>query len=251
MTSRLATTAAFVETRAITVVIADDHGLFRAGLRGLLEGESGFQVVGEAANGIDAVDVVQALKPDVLLLDLCLAERSGSGLDVLRALARPPQPQSPALSLPHVHAPAHRTRTIVLTDAIDDGQTIEALLLGAQGILLKDSAPPLLFQSVRAVANGQCWLGRECVTNLVRHLQTMKVTAHDERRRTAFGLTTRERQVVSAIVDGSTNRDIAQRFAVSADTVKHHLTNIFDKCGVSNRLELALFAVHHRLVDTM
>jgi two-component system nitrate/nitrite response regulator NarL len=144
-----------------------------------------------------------------------------------------------------------QSRTIVLAVAIADGQSIEALELGAQGILLKDSAPPLLFKSVRAVANGQCWLGRECVTNLVRHLQATKVAAHEEARRTAFGLTTRERQVVSAIVDGSTNRDIAQRFAVSADTVKHHLTNIFDKCGVSNRLELALFAVHHRLVDNM
>jgi two-component system, NarL family, nitrate/nitrite response regulator NarL len=217
---------------AIAIVIADDHGLFRAGLRRLLESESDFRVAGEAANGIAAVDAVHILNPDVLLLDLCLAGRSG--LDVLRALARSTLP---------------RPRTIVLTAAIDDDQAIEALQLGAQGILLKDSAPPLLFKSIRAVANGQCWLGRDCVANLVRHLQTARNAVHEEPRRTAFGLTTRERQVVSAIVDGSTNRDIAQRFAVSADTVKHHLTNIFDKCGVSNRLELALFAVHHRLVD--
>jgi two-component system nitrate/nitrite response regulator NarL len=232
MASQLAIAAPFAATRAIAIVIADDHALFRAGLRGLLESESDLRVVGEAANGHEAVDVVQALHPDVLLLDLCIARHSG--LNVLRALARP------ALPLP---------RTIVLTAAIDDEQAIEALQLGAQGILLKDSAPQLLFKSVRAVANGQCWLGRERVAHLVRHLQTTKAAVHEDTRRPAFGLTTRERQVVSAIVDGSTNRDIAQRYSVSADTVKHHLTNIFDKCGVSNRLELALFAVHHRLVD--
>jgi two-component system nitrate/nitrite response regulator NarL len=226
-------TVPFAATRAITIVIADDHGLFRAGLRRLLESESDLRVVAEAANGSEAVDAVHALKPDILLLDLCIAGRAG--LDVLRALATPAQPMP---------------RTIVLATAIDDELALEALRLGAQGILLKDTAPPLLFKSVRAVANGQCWLGREHVSNLVRHLQMTRNTAdHDQPRRTAFGLTPRERQVVSAIADGSTNRDIAQRYSVSADTVKHHLTNIFDKCGVSNRLELALFAVHHRLVD--
>lgn len=229
----------FTTTRAIAIVIADDHGLFRAGLRGLLESESDLRVVGEAANGHQAVEVVDAQHPDVLLLDLCIAGRSG--LDVLRALATPARP------------PSRAPRTIVLTAAIDDEHAIEALLLGAQGILLKDSAPMLLFKSVRAVANGQCWLGRERVAHLVRHLQTTRNAAHESLeppRRTAFGLTPRERQIISAIVDGATNRDIAQRYSVSADTVKHHLTNIFDKCGVSTRLELALFAVHHRLVDT-
>jgi len=234
MASQLATAAPFAAAaaRAIAIVIADDHALFRAGLRWLLESESDLRVVGEAASGHEAVDVIRALNPDVLLLDLCIARHSG--LEVLRALARP------AMPLP---------RTIVLAAAIDDEQAIEALQLGAQGILLKDSAPQLLFKSIRAVANGQCWLGRERVAHLVRHLQTAKAAVHEEPRRIAFGLTTRERQVLSAIVDGSTNRDIAERYAVSADTVKHHLTNIFDKCGVSNRLELALFAVHHRLVD--
>jgi DNA-binding NarL/FixJ family response regulator len=84
----------------------------------------------------------------------------------------------------------------------------------------------------------------------VRHLQAMKMASADDPRRTCFGLTPRERQIVSAIAAGETNRDIAQRLSLSADTVKHHLTNVFDKCGVSNRLELALFAVNHRLVHT-
>jgi two-component system, NarL family, nitrate/nitrite response regulator NarL len=227
------TSVPFVASRAISIVIADDHALFRAGLRTLLESEPDLQVVGEAANGNDAVGIVHALNPDVVLLDLSIPGRTG--LDVLRTLSRVAMP-----------AP----RAIVLAAAIDDELALEALRLGAQGILPKDSSPPLLFKSVRAVANGECWLGRGHVANLVRHVQVRNDAARDQPRRPAFGLTPRERQVVSAIADGATNRDIAQRYSVSADTVKHHLTNIFDKCGVSTRLELALFAVHHGLVDT-
>jgi two-component system, NarL family, nitrate/nitrite response regulator NarL len=237
------TTVPFAATRAISIVIADDHGLFRAGLRGLLESELDLRVMGEATtSGREAVDLVQALNPDILLLDLSIAGRSG--LDVLRALASPSTPMAVPRRMPI-------PRTIVLTAAIDDDLALEALRLGAHGILLKDSPPPLLFKCVRAVANGECWLGHGHVANLVRHLQfqTTKSPAHDQSRRSAFNLTPRERQVVSAIADGSTNRDIAQRYSVSAYTIKHHLTNIFDKCGVSNRLELALFAVHHGLVD--
>jgi two-component system, NarL family, nitrate/nitrite response regulator NarL len=243
------TTVPFAATRAISIVIADDHGLFRAGLRGLLESEPDLRVIGEATSGSEAVVVVDALKPDILLLDLSISGRSG--LDVLRALARPaihaaamPGPAAPAAAMP-------MPRTIVLAAAIDDDLALEALRLGARGILLKDSPPPLLFKCVRAVASGECWLGNGHVANLVRHLQlqTARPPVHDQPRRAAFGLTPRERQVVSAIADGSTNRDIAQRYSVSADTVKHHLTNIYDKCGVSTRLELALFAVHHGLVD--
>lgn len=248
MPSPLAGTAvpfAATATRAIAIVIADDHALFRAGLRTLLESEpqSDFRVVGEAANGYETIDAVRALNPDVLLLDLSIAGRRG--VDVLRTLAAPiPVPSRPRTPMP---------RTIVLNAALDDQQALEALRLGAHGILPKDSPPPLLFKCVRAVANGECWLAHEHVSNLVRHLQTSRSTAHEAQPRqtpTAFGLTPRERQVVSAIADGFTNRDIAQRYSVSADTVKHHLTNIFDKCGVSTRLELALFAVHHGLVDT-
>ena len=245
MSSQLATAVPIAATRAISIVIADGHGLFRAGLRRLLESESqsDFLVAGEAANGYEAVDLVRALNPDILLLDLSIAGRRG--VEVLRTIAAPiPVPARPRTPMP---------RTIMLTGASDDEEALEALRLGAHGILPKDSPPPLLFKCVRAVANGECWLGHEHVSNLVRHLQTSRSTAHEAQTRrptTAFGLTPRERQVVSAIADGSTNRDIAQRYSVSADTVKHHLTNIFDKCGVSTRLELALFAVHHGLVDT-
>lgn len=218
--------------RAIGIVIADDHALFRAGLRLLLESESDLHVVGEAGDGDEALDVVRTVRPDILLLDLMMRRRPG--LDVLRALGETASP----------------VRTILLTSAIDNAQMIEALQLGAQGVVLKDSATPLLFKSIRAVQTGQYWVGRERVTNLVHYLRTIATASTaDAARKQKFGLSGRELQIVSAIVGGYTNKEIAQRFSLSEDTVKHHLTNIFDKCGLSNRLELALFALNHHLVD--
>lgn len=216
----------------IAVVIVDDHALFRDGLRRLIESESDLRVAGEAADGDQALDVVRSIRPDILLLDLAMPRRPG--LDVLRELAREQIP----------------VRTILLTAAIENAQVIEALQLGALGIVQKDCATQLLFKSIRAVMAGECWVGRERVTDLVRYLRSVSAEDAGDTRRRKFGLTPRELQIVSAITAGQTNREIAQQLSVSEDTVKHHVTNVFDKCGVSNRLELALFAMNHRLVDT-
>ncbi len=220
-------------SQTIRIVIADDHALFRAGLRMLLETEADLRVLAEAADGVEELDAVRTHNPDVLLLDLLMPRQPG--LEVLRSLADA----------------ASSVRTIMLTAAIDNAQMIEALQLGAQGVVLKDCAPQLLVKGIRAVVSGEYWVGRERVSNLVRYLQTIKTPSQVEASpRQKFGLTKRELQVIAAIVSGDTNKDIAQRYSLSEDTVKHHLTNIFDKCGLSNRLELALFAVNHRLVDT-
>jgi two-component system nitrate/nitrite response regulator NarL len=222
-----------MSSQAIRIVIADDHALFRAGLRLLLEREADLRVLAEAADGLEACDAVRTHNPDILLLDLLMPRQPG--LDVLRSLADSGPP----------------VRTIMVTASIDNAQMIEALQLGAQGVVMKDCAPHLLVKGIRAVVSGEYWVGRERVTNLVQYLRAMSTPSHVEASpRPMFGLTRRELQIVSAIVGGYTNKDIAQRFSLSEDTVKHHLTNIFDKCGLSNRLELALFAVNHRLVDT-
>ncbi len=221
-----------MSSQAIRIVIADDHALFRAGLRMLLETEADLRVLAEAADGVEALDAVRTHHPDVLLLDLVMPRQPG--LDVLRSLADA----------------GSSVRTIMLTAEIDNAQMIEALQLGAQGVVLKDSAPHLLFKGIRAVVSGEYWVGRERVTNLVQYLRSMnKPTATETPQPQKFGLTKRELQIIAAIVGGYTNKDIAQQYSLSQDTVKHHLTNIFDKCGLSNRLELALFAVNHRLVD--
>ncbi|MCI0403152.1 MAG: response regulator transcription factor [Acidobacteria bacterium] len=217
----------------IRILVADDHPIFRDGLRKLLEAEGDFRVIGEASDGEEAVKLAHELKPDVLLLDLAMPRQPG--LDALRELA----------------AAATPVRTILLTVAIEKAQLVEALQLGARGVVLKETSTELLLKSIRSVVAGQYWVGREAVTDLVRVLRDLIPAAGEEAKKKAFGLTPRELEVVSAIVLGFTNRDIARKFNISEDTVKHHLTNVFDKVGVSNRLELALFAIEHRLVGTL
>jgi DNA-binding NarL/FixJ family response regulator len=221
------------ERNKTRILIADDHPIFRDGLRKLLETEPDFKVIGEASDGQEAVQLAQELKPDVLLLDLAMPRQPG--LDALRELASAAAP----------------VRTILLTVAIEKAQLVEALQLGARGVVLKETSTELLLKSIRSVVAGQYWVGREAVTDLVRVLRELIPAAGEETRKKAFGLTPRELEIVSAIVLGFTNRDIARKYNISEDTVKHHLTNIFDKVGVSNRLELALFAIEHRLVGTL
>ncbi len=215
---------------AIRILIADDHRIFRAGLKRLLEGEPGFTVVGEAADGNEAVRLVEQLRPDILLLDLAMPRMPG--LEVLR---------EPAVR-------AARVRTILLTAAIDRTEIVKALQLGASGVVLKESATELLFKSIRSVMAGQCWVGRDSIADLVQALRE-SAPAGPEGARSAFGLTPREREILSSVVAGYTNREIAQKSSLSEDTVKHHLSNIFDKVGASNRVELTLFAVHHGLLN--
>ncbi len=215
----------------IRILIADDHAIFRDGLRKLLEAEAGFHVVGEAADGGEALRLAGQLKPDILLLDLAMPRVPG--LAALRDLGK---------AAPH-------TRTIVLAAVIEPRQTLEALQMGARGVVLKESATSLLLKSIRAVRAGQFWVGNAAVSDLVMTLRDLRSVPDEDARKKKFGLTPRELEIVSAIVAGYTNKDISEKFRISEQTVKHHLTNIFDKLGVSNRLELALFAVNHRLVD--
>lgn len=217
----------------IRIVIADDHPIFRDGLRKLLEAESGLKVVGEASDGAEAVAMARQLTPDILLLDLAMPRLPG--IEALRELVSTPTP----------------VRTILLTAAIERAQIVEALQLGARGVVLKESATQMLLRGIRTVMAGQYWVGRESVSDLVATLRDLMPSGAEQARQKSFGLTPRELEVVSAIVAGYTNKDIAQKFTISEQTVKHHLTNIFDKLGVSTRLELALFAVNHHLFTEM
>jgi DNA-binding NarL/FixJ family response regulator len=144
-------------------------------------------------------------------------------------------------------ANATPVRVILLTAAAEKSQVIEALQLGARRMVLKDSATQLLLRAIQTVMAAEYWVGRESVSNLVQYLRTLMQSSHDEARKKKFGLTPRELEIVSAVVAGYSNKEIAEYFKISEDTVKHHLSNIFDKLGVSTRLELALFAVNQLL----
>ncbi|HKC00402.1 MAG TPA: response regulator transcription factor [Terriglobales bacterium] len=219
-------------THPIRIVIADDHPIFRDGLRRLLESEGTMKVVGEACDGREAVKLATEIKPDILLLDLAMPRHTG--LDALRDLSTS-------------GGAAGAVRIILLTAAAEKKQVVEALQLGARGVVLKDSATQLLLKSIHAVMAGEYWVGRDSVSNLVQYLRNLMQSTNEESKQKKFGLTPRELEIVSAVVAGYANREIAEYFKISEDTVKHHLSNIFDKLGVSTRLELALFAVNQGL----
>jgi two-component system, NarL family, nitrate/nitrite response regulator NarL len=213
----------------IRVVLADDHLLFREGVRHLLEAEPGFIVVGEAGDAEQAVKETVLRQPDVLLLDVSMPRLSG--LDVLATISR----ECPTV------------RTILLTAQIGSRQIVDALEDGARGVVLKDMASQLLYKCIRDVMSGRYWVGHGAVRDLVQALRDLRSAGVAGPPMTR--LTARERQILAAITDGATNEDIARQLGLHTQTVKNHLTHLFDKLGVSNRLELALFAINHRMVD--
>jgi DNA-binding NarL/FixJ family response regulator len=138
-------------------------------------------------------------------------------------------------------------KILVVNETQSPAQTIEALALGAHGVIGRKANPELLCRAIRAVASGDFWVERGVTTELVGLLRYPKPETPVESAAEHFNLTRRELQIINALVEAQTNKDIAETFGISEFTVKHHLTNVFDKLGVYNRVELALFAIHHRI----
>jgi two-component system nitrate/nitrite response regulator NarL len=214
---------------SIRILLADDHPVVRIGVRNMLRAEGHFDVVGEASDGDEAITQTLELLPDILLLDLSMPRMPG--LEAMRAIM----------------SGSPRVKILLLTATISTQQIIEALQIGARGIVTKDALIDQLTNAIDAVMQGDYWINGQRVVNLVGALHDLMQKAAVPERKT-YGLTPRELEVVGCIVEGCSNRDIAKQFAISEETVKRHLSNIFDKTGVSTRLELALFAIAHQLV---
>jgi DNA-binding NarL/FixJ family response regulator len=212
----------------IRIVLADRQEIFREGLKRLLESEPDFVVVGGAGAPAEVLQLVSSLDPDVLLLDL---GHGGDSLEILAALAQKP----------------YRVRTIGLTAAVEEEMLKAAVRHGARGTIRKESATPLLFKSIRTVVEDDTWMCPDPAA-AAADSAGQPADASVEAQAKKFRLTRREMDIVSAVAAGESNKGIAQRLSLSEDTVKHHVSHVFDKLGVFSRLELAIFAFNHDLV---
>ena len=232
----------------IRIVVADDHPIFRYGVCQFLALEQDFEVVGQAEDGSDVLRVLEQLDPDILLLDLRMP-----GLDGLATLQR-------------LQSTRNKARIIVLTASDDKNEFVEAMKLGTSGIVLKQMAGELLITSIRKVYAGEMWLDPQTTTAVINTLVVgavpsappilAKQQAAPKQQplpppgsRKRIALSQREREIVRFVKQGYKNKEIAEKMFISEQTVKNHLHNIFDKVGVSDRLELALWAISNELDD--
>ncbi|MEX2263113.1 MAG: response regulator transcription factor [Bryobacteraceae bacterium] len=221
-----------MEQKVIRIMIADDHPIFRDGLKKLLSLEEDFRVVAEASDGREILEVLDKHDPDVLLLDLKMP--GADGLTTLQKL----------------QAGQRRTKVIVLTASEDKNEYIQAMKFGTSGIVLKQTATELLIKSIRKVHAGEIWLDSHTTAAVMRQFAAPgpSVPAPSATRdRERSPLSQREREIVALVAQGFKNKEMAEKMFISEQTVKNHLHNIFDKLGVSDRLELALYAIHKNL----
>jgi DNA-binding NarL/FixJ family response regulator len=208
-------------TRHIRVVIADDHPIVRDGIKRLLALETDINVVGEAGDGRSVLDIVHDTDPDVL-----------GALQTLQQTSK-------------------RTRVIILTASEDKNEFVQAMKLGCSGIVLKQTAPELIIKSIRKVHAGEIWLDSHTTAAVMRQFATpgseMAAASGNAKGRERSPLSSREREIVALVAQGYKNKEMAEKMFISEQTVKNHLHNIFDKLGVSDRLELALYAIHKGL----
>jgi two-component system nitrate/nitrite response regulator NarL len=223
---------------SVRLLVVDHHPHARYELERRLDAEPGFEVVAQWLNSSDTVRLVEQHRPDVVLLDLDLP--GGQGTETLKRLAALPFP----------------TRTLGVCMQVEDETILRVLDIGGHGVIGRQSPTETLFQSIRMVAEGLYWVPPEHVAVLIETLRTRRPlspvpsprpdNSNDARR---FRLTPRELDIVAGVALGESNKEIAERLSVKECTVKHHLSSVFDKVGVFSRLQLAVFAIHHHLVE--
>jgi DNA-binding NarL/FixJ family response regulator len=212
--------------KQLKLLIVDDHLMVREGLRMLIESQPTMSVIGMASNRSEALEQVKRATPDLILLDLDLA-----GEDALSFV-------------PELSEAATNARILILTALTDAEVHRRAVRLGALGVVLKEHAPDILIKAINKVLAGEVWLDRTTMASLLRETANKAPDKNEER---IGNLTSRERQVIALIAEGLRNKHIAERLFISETTVTHHLSSIFSKLGVSDRLELVIYAFGHNL----
>lgn len=221
---------------SIRIIIADDHALLREGIRNVLQLENDLEVIGEAADGEEALQKVEELQPDVLLLDINMPKMNG--LEVTRRLR---ECQA-------------AVKVIVLTIHDDEQYVVEVIRSGAAGYLLKDIEPGMLVKAIHSVHQGESFIYPTLAKKLFVELKRKEERNQIRNRAVSINgrreerLTYREIEVLQLICKGMSNQEIAQRLFLSEKTVKNHLTNIFRKIGVTDRTQAALYALRHKIV---
>ncbi|PYX92274.1 MAG: DNA-binding response regulator [Acidobacteria bacterium] len=207
--------------KKIRIAIADDHAVLRESLVALFGNQRDFEVCGAAANGVEALKIVQACHPDVLVLDLFMPD--GDGFEVLRTLDRA----------------GSQVASVVLTGSENQLDYVQVVRLGARGLVLKGDNPEVLFSAIRSVAGGELAFKDDVARQVLNSMASeSRHTQHSLHR-----LSDRERQIAALVARGLRNRDIAQQLSISENTVKRHMQSIFNKTGARDRLELAVFAL--------
>ncbi len=216
------------------VLIADSQPIILEGLRCVLGRSTGIQVIAEASDGMDAIDKAVQFDPDVVIMDVKLPKVDG--LTVLRSL--------------QTRAPRSKVILYASSDSKDD--FVEAMKLGCSGILLKEASTALIEKSIVKVREGEIWLDSNTTAAVIRQfaspVETQPASTNGAKNiRERAQLSQREREIIVLIAQGYKNKEIAEKMFITEQTVKNHLHNVFDKLGVSDRLELALYAIHNSL----
>jgi NarL family two-component system response regulator LiaR len=212
-------------TESIRILIVDDHAIVREGQRALIDTEPGMEVVGEATDGLEAVEMAHSLQPDVILLDLHMPRKDG--IEAIK----------------EIKAKNPKTRFLVLTGFTEDEKIFAAIKAGAMGYLVKDSSPQQILTAIRKVHCGETSIHTSIANKLIRELQrTSNLIPEDP-------LTEREGEILTLVAQGLSNQQIAEKLFISERTVRTHMTNILSKLHLVNRTQATLYALREGLVD--
>ena len=222
--------AATNSAKPIRITLIDDHKIVRAGLQMLIGSRPNLKLVGMAGNSRDALAIIEREQPDIIILDLVLDGENGLAI------------------IPQLLEKAKQARVLVLTGLLDQEAHREALRLGAMGLVLKDKAADVLLKAIDRVHAGEVWFDRSIMSSVLSDALKQREAKHSDPEAAKIGeLTEREHQVIALVCEGLKNRQIAERLFISDSTVRHHLTSIFSKLEISDRLELVIYAYKHDL----